>query len=160
MSLYAAGSGYTVVAGVATTATAPAVGTGLTVNVIAIGTVGRVTLANNSNFYKGDPITFKGCNEAAWNVTANILATDSLTTFDIVTTATLTAVATSSQSATTLVDPTQNWATNIYKGMIVKIDIAGTAPTTQFREILSNTATVLTFATATAPTQTSRYTIA
>lgn len=44
--------------------------------------------------------------------------------------------------------------------MIVKIDVPGTSPTSQFREILSNTATVLTFATATAPTQNSRYTIA
>lgn len=159
VSLYAAGSGYTVVGGVTTTATAPAVGTGLTVNVLAVWTVGRVTLANNSNFYKNDPITFRGCTDAAWNVTANILAIDSLTTFDILATAAASAVASFSQSTTTLVDPTQNWATNIYKGMIVKIDTPGTAPTSQFREILSNTATVLTFATAVAATQNSRYTI-
>jgi len=92
-------------------------------------------------------------------VTANILAIDSLTTFDVTATAAATAVASNSQSTTTLVDPTKNWGTNIYKGMIVKIDVAGTSPTSQYREILSNTATVLTFATATAPTQNSRYTI-
>lgn len=92
-------------------------------------------------------------------MTANILAIDSLTTFDVTATAAATAVASNSQSTTTLVDPTKNWGTNIYKGMIVKIDVAGTSPTSQYREILSNTATVLTFATATSPTQTSRYTI-
>ena len=94
-------------------------------------------------------------------MTTNILAIDSLSTYDIITTAAASAVASFSQSTTLIVDPTKNWTVNEHKGRIIKLDIAGTAPTSQYRVITSNTATTITVATIVAGVNgTSRYTIA
>lgn len=161
ISLYSAGLTYTTGAGKATTPIAPAVGTGLTVNITTVGTVWRVTTTGSTNFYKADPITIAGCTDALYNTTFNILAIDSLSTFDIIITAAASAVATASQSTTLIVDPTKNWTVNEHVGRIVKLDIAGNAPTSQYRRITSNTATSLTVATIVAGVNgTSRYTIA
>lgn len=160
VSLYSAGLTYTTGTGKATTVIS---GTGsgtLTVEITSIGTAGRVTLPTNHNLCAGEQVTISGCVEAAWNTTYNILATDSLTTFDIITTATSNAVASNSQSTTVIVDSTKNWAVNEHVGKIVTLQIAGTSPTTQQRRITANTATTLTVASITAGIDgTGRYTI-
>ena len=160
VSLYSAGLTYTIGAGKATSIISGAGNGALTVNIISIGTVGRLTLATNVNLAIGDSITFAGCNESAWNGANTVLAIDSLTTLDVITTATLTAVASNSQSVTVIVDSTKNWAVNEHVGKLVKLDIAGTSPTSQYRRITSNTSTTLTVATIVAGINgTSRYVI-
>lgn len=60
-------------------------------------------------------------------------------------------------STTTLIDTTQNWATNVFIGKRVKL-IAGTGAGNEYT-ITANTATTLTFAVATAPDTTTAYAI-
>jgi len=92
VSLYSAGLNYTTGSGKATTIISGGGNNALTVNITTVGTVARMTTVSNVNFYKGDTVTVAGCNESAWNAPYSILAIDSLTTFDLVTTATLTIV--------------------------------------------------------------------
>lgn len=159
VELYSAGLTYTTGTGKATTVIS-GVGTGLTVEITSIGTVGRITTATNVNLAQGDSITLAGIVEAAWNTTYTILAIDSLTTFDIIITATATAAASNSQSTTVIVDASKNWAVNEHAGKIIKLDVAGTSPTTQLRRITSNTANTITVATIVAGVNgTSRYVI-
>lgn len=159
VSLYSAGLTYTTGSGKATT-NVSGTGTGLTVDITTVGTVGRITLASSHNLLIGESVTISGCNEAAWNGAATILATDSLTTFDIVTTATGSMVASNSQSTTVIVDATKNWAVNEHAGKIIKLEVAGTSQTTQLRRITSNTATTITVTTIVAGVNgTSRYAI-
>ena len=146
VSLYSAGLTYTTGSGKATT-NVSGTGTGLTVDITTVGTVGRITLASNHNMLIGESVTISGCNEAAWNGAATILATDSLTTFDIVTTATGSMVASNIQSTVLIVDSTKNWAVNEHAGKIIKLEVAGTSQTTQLRRIVSNTATTITVTT-------------
>ena len=159
LELYAAGSGFSIAtfAQASTTGT----GTGCTCSVTAVATIGRMTTVQNHNFCKGDSITVTGCSEALWNTTSAIIACDSLTTFDIVTTATAIAAASYSQTTTLLVDSSKNWIAGEHVGKIVSINTAGTAPTTQVRRITANTATTLTLqSTITAAANgTSRYVI-
>jgi len=160
VSLYSAGLTYTTGTGKATTIISGAGNNGLTVNILTVGVVGRITTASNTNLYKGDPVTISGCTDSAWNTTYNILTIDSLTTFDIAITAAATAVASASQSTTVIVDATKSWTINEHVGRIVKLEIAGPSPTTQLRRITSNTATTLTVATIVAGANgTSRYSI-
>jgi hypothetical protein len=160
VSLYSAGLTYTTGAGKATTIISGAGNNGLTVNILAVGTVGRITTTTNVNFYKGDTVVVKGASESAWNTSYAILAIDALTTFDVVITATANLAATASQSTTLIVDSDKNWIVNEHAGKIVKLDVAGTAPTTQLRRITSNTATTITVATIVAAGNgTSRYAI-
>jgi len=159
VSLYSSGINYTTGAGKATTNISGS-GTGLTVNITTIGTVGRITTVTNTNLYKGDSIVIAGCSEAAWNTSYPILAIDSLTTFDIEITATANAAATTSQSTTVLVDASKNWAVNSLAGQLLKLDVLGPSPTTQLRRITSNTANTITVATIVAAANgTSRYSV-
>lgn len=159
VSLYSCGINYTTGAGKATTNVTGS-GTGLTVDITTIGTVGRITTVTNTNLYKGDSITIAGCSEAAWNTTYSILAIDSLTTFDIIITATANAAATTSQSTTVLVDASKNWGVNSLTGQLLKLDVLGPSPTTQLRRITSNTANTITVATIVAAANgTSRYSV-
>lgn len=105
-------------------------------------------------------MTIAGCSESAWNGAYNILAIDGLGTFDLIITTTASAVASATNSTTLIVDTTKNWTVNEHIGRIVKLDVAGNAPTSQYRRVISNTATSLTVATITAGVSgTSRYTI-
>lgn len=157
VEIYACGINYTTGTGKTTTG---GTGTGCTINITSIGTVGRITTVQNHNIAVGDQITIAGCTESAWNTTSTVVATDSLTTLDIVTTATATAAASNSQSTTVLVDSTKNWPVNGLVGMVVQIQTAGFNGTHQTRRIISNTATTITVATITAATNgTSRYVI-
>ncbi len=161
VSLYSAGTGYTTGAGKATTIISGAGNNALTVNITTIGTVARVTLTNSSNLYKGDTVTIAGSNDAAnWDKSYTILAIDSLTTFDIEITAAASIVTLRTNSTTEIVDATKNWTINEHVGKLVILNIAGPAPTTQIRRIISNTATSVTVATIVAPVNgTSRFSI-
>jgi ribosomal protein L19 len=159
VSLYSSGLTYTTGSGKATT-NVSGTGTGLTVDITTVGTVGRITLATNHNLLAGDSVTFSGCNDAAWNGAFTILATDSLTTFDVVATAAGSMVASNIQSTVLIVDSTKNWAVNEHAGKIIKLEVAGTSQTTQLRRIVSNTATTITVTTIVAGVNgTSRYAI-
>lgn len=159
VELYSAGLNYTTGVGKSTTIISGAGNNGLTVEILSVGTVGRVTTNINHNLQASKTISILGCNESAWNTSYTILACDSLTTFDITTTATLAAVASSTNSTTVIVDSSKNWATNEHAGKLVELFIAGAAPTVQIRRITSNTATSLTVATITQAGIASRYVI-
>jgi len=159
VSLYSAGINYSV----GTKSTTIISGSGnnaLTVNVTSIGKVGRITTVGNTNYYKDDLITITGCNESAWNLSYNILAIDSLNTFDILISANSNITASYINSTTLIVDSTKNWVINEHIGKIIKLDIAGYQPTSQFRRIISNTQTTITVSTITSGLNgTSRYVI-
>lgn len=154
--LYACGSGYSVT----TSSTTGGTGTLCTIGITSVGVVGRATTALNHNLAIGDSITLSGATESAWNNSFTVLGCDTLTNFDIATTATSVWVATASQSTTVIVDSAQNWTNGEHVGRLVVLQIAGPSPTTQVRRIVSNTATTLTVATITAGVNgTSRYAI-
>ena len=159
VELYSTGINYTTGSGKATTNVTGS-GTGLTVNITSVGVVGRITSASNHNLVVGDVVTFSGLTEAAWNNSYTILATDSVTTFDVLTSATANMVFSNSNTTTLLVDSTKNFVVNEHVGKLVKIDTAGPSPTTQYRRITSNTATTITVPTIVAAVSgTSRYVI-
>lgn len=137
-------TGFTTGTGKATTG---GTGTGCTINITSVGVVVKITTATNHFLETGDSVTVSGCNEAAHNTTSNILCVNSLTSFDLITTATANMVATTTQSTATIVDSTKNWTVNEHAGRIVDLMVAGTGPTSQKRWIISNTATTLTVAT-------------
>jgi hypothetical protein len=85
-------------------------GVGCTFNVTAVDTIGTITTNFSHNFQKGDTIIFSGAVEAAWNGSYTVLCTSGLTSLDIVTTATATAVGATAQSVTVIVDASKNWA--------------------------------------------------
>ena len=161
VSLYSAGLNYNPGTKL-TTPIAPSTGSNLSVNVIGVSTVGRITTNTgvNVNLYKGDTVAFSGATEPAWNKQYEILAIDSLTTFDVVTTAAANASAVTSNSTVLIVDSNKNWAVNEHVGKLVSLSIAGTSPTHQIRRITANSATTLTVATITQGVLgTSRYVI-
>ena len=144
-----------------TSATTGGTGTACTIAITSVGVVGRVTTAHNHNLAIGDSYVSSGAVESLWNVSSTVLGCDSLTMFDIATTATAVWAAAQSQGTTLLVDSVQNWTVNEHTGRLVTIQVAGTSPTTQVRRIVSNTATTLTLnaAITTAVNGTSRYVI-
>lgn len=162
VTLYGAGSGYSVASGIATTAIAPAVGVSLTVNITAVGVVGRIVTIQNHNLISGDTVTFSGCTEALWNASYQVLATDAITGFDVATTATATMVASNTSSTILITDSSKNWVASEHIGKIVTLNTAGTAnPVTQIRRITANTNNTLSVAAlGIAPNNgTSRYVI-
>lgn len=161
VSLYSAGLTYTTGTGKATTTISGVGNNGLTVNILAVGTVGRITTVQNHNLASGDTITISGCTEAAWNISYPIIAIDSLTTFDIVLTATANASTVNTQLNAVLVDCTKNWIVNEHVGKLITVNSNGTAPTGFSRRILSNTSNTITVASMTvnASNGISRYTI-
>jgi hypothetical protein len=86
LSVVRAGTGYTV----ATHATTGGSGNGAcTVAVATNGTIGRIAMTGaQCHFYKiGDTVTLSGAVAAEWNTSFTIIGVDSLTGFDVVTTA-------------------------------------------------------------------------
>ena len=159
IELVAAGTatGFTVGTGKATTG---GTGTGCTIEVTSIGVTCLVTTATANWFRTGELVTFAGCSAAQYNAEHTILCVGSTTTFDIITTAASSMSAAVSQSTTTVVDVTKNWTVNEHAGKLVHLMVAGTAPTSQIRWIVSNTANALTVATITAGVNgTSKYVI-
>lgn len=150
-------TGFTVGTGRATTG---GTGTACTIEITSVGVVCKVTLATNHFLRTGQAVTFAGCTDALYNAQYTILCVGSLTAFDIITTAAANMAATASQSTTVIVDPSKNWIINEHAGRLVQLCVAGIAPTTQIRWIVSNTATSLTVATIVAGVNgTSKYAI-
>jgi hypothetical protein len=140
-------TGYTVGTGRATTG---GTGSGATIEITTVGATALITLATNHFLKTGDVVTFAGCNESAWNAAHTIIGVPGLTTFCVSVTATASMATVATQSTTTLYDPNKNWVVNEHAGRLVHLMTAGTAPTSQIRWIVSNTATTLTVATWTA----------
>lgn len=160
VELFAAGTtAYTPGAGKVTSG---GTGTSCTINISTVGNTARVTLVQNHNLAQGDSIVIAGVSTANWNGTYTILATDSITTLDIITTASSAAAASFSQTTSLIVDATKNYTNNEHIGKIATVYTAGTSPTIQFRRITANTTTTLTLQSAlgtVAVNGTSRYTI-
>jgi len=104
-------------------------------------------MTTNVNFYKGDVLAITGT--TLWNGAVSVLAIDSLSTFDILTTQLASAVATAANSTVLIVDSNKNWVVDEHIGKLVKLDTVGFQPTTQLRRIVSNTASTITVATIT-----------
>lgn len=135
-------TGFTTGTGKATTG---GTGSGCTIEITSVGPTALITTASAHWFKAGDTITFAGCSESAWNTTYTIIGSPSTTTFCVAAgSATASMAATASQSTSTVVDPTKNWIVNEHAGRLVHIMVAGQAPTSQIRWIVSNTATTLT----------------
>lgn len=143
VSLFAMGTGYNV-ATASQSATSGA-GTGLQVAITARTTCGRIsTTGINHNIKIGDTILFSGAVDASWNTSYTVLGVDSLTTFDVETTAAATAVIANTTTTGLLVDSAANWDSGEHIGKLVQICVAGAAPTSQIRRITANTQTTLT----------------
>lgn len=150
-------TGFTTGTGKATTG---GTGTGCTINITTVGATALITTATAHWFKRGDSVTFSGCNSAGWNAAYTIIGVNATTAFSVATTEAASMAATASQSTTTIVDPTQNWTVNEHAGKLLHLMVAGIAPTSQIRWIVSNTATTLTVATIVAGVNgTSKYVI-
>lgn len=139
VSLLRCGDSYSTGTGKATTG---GTGTGCTIEIVTIGTIGRVSVRFMHNFRLGDTIIFSGASEAAWNKSYTVLATDSYSTFDIEITATATATNASSVDYGKIVDTTKNWVTNEHVGKLVTFSPISSNRTYTSR-IISNTSKVL-----------------
>jgi hypothetical protein len=170
LELYACGTAgtYTTGIGKATTAVLPSSGggTGLTVNITAVGRAARVTTATAHNLKVGDVVAAKGSSIAAWNTDLTVGYCDSVTAFDITNLPDINAPTVEALNSTALlVDASKNWTVNEHAGKIVHIyatSTSGIIPTSQTVKIQSNTARTLSFVsviTSAAVTGTSRYLI-
>lgn len=155
VSLYTCGSGYTVGTGRATTGGA---GSGCTIEITSIGTVGVITVPISHDFVLNDSFIFAGATEPAWNTTYNVLGIQSGTIIEVLITATANAVARYTQATALLVDCTKNWETNEHVGKLLGFQGNGLNGTIVWRRILGNSATTISFIAGTAPTNgNSRY---
>ena len=132
-----------------------------------ITTTATITTAITHNYKVGQSITIKGCANANYNGTFTIVTVPSLTTFTYTMGGTpVSNTLNGSQSVTTLSDTTKNWTINQWTGYMVymnttAVTAASGLATGQCLQIVSNTATTLTFVTGTAPLNgVSRYIIA
>jgi hypothetical protein len=124
-----------------------------------VGTVATVTTTIPHGLQTGDTVTILGATDALYNITASItLLTATTFTYTMSGTPGANAVATSSQSATQLVDPSKAWTTNEHVGKIVSFTTTaftatGGLQTAYYHRIITaNTGTTITFASGTAPT--------
>ena len=126
------------------------------------GTTATVATISPHGLKTGESVTIYGAGGAdgtLYNITASITVTgDSTFTYTMAGTPTGNATAASSQSATVLVDPSKNWATNSLIGKVVSYTSTaytsngGFQQNIQHRYITANTATTITFDSGTAPT--------
>jgi len=164
--LLTVGTGATV--GAKATTVSPAGGVGCQIT-LAAGDIDFTELAATPyqhNLKNGDVVTISGATgtgAAKFNGTYTIIGTPSTTSFSYCSVGdpgAATATIPFSQSTTLLVDCTKNWTINEHVGKLVQTSSNAILSTGQTRRIVSNTATTLTFATATAPVNgTSRYII-
>jgi len=154
-------TGYATGSGIATTGGS---GTLCTVQITTVGPTVNVITSSATWFKRGDSITFAGCTDVTYNTAYTILGVSAVTTtsctFSIATTAAANMSTSNVQSSTVITDSTKNWIVNEHVGRLVHVMIAGIAPTSQIRWIISNTATALTVSSITAAVNgTSKYTI-
>jgi hypothetical protein len=119
-------------------------------------TTATVTTVHPHGLKTGETVTVYGATDALYNITATITVTgDSAFTYTMAGTPVSAASAVSSQSTTLLVDPTKNWATNSLVGDMLSYytaaytATAGSQQNIQHCYITANTATTITFVTAT-----------
>jgi hypothetical protein len=158
ISLYSAGSNYTVGTGRVTSPVA-GTGTGCTIEITSVGVIGVITTSINHDFIIGDTTQFKGATEAAWNGTYTVNGIQSLTVIEFFNiTATTNAIAKYPLSTTLLVDETQNWTPNEFTGMLLCVQSNGLTGAATWRKIIGNSRTTISFVAGVAPTNgNSRY---
>jgi len=116
-----------------------------------VTTTATVTTAISHNFKVGQSVVVRGATDANFNGTFTIATVPSLTTFTYTMGGTPAATTfVNSLTTQTLADSTKNWSTNQWAGYVVWMNTtavtASTGVTTgQCLQILSNTATTLTF---------------
>jgi hypothetical protein len=155
ISLYTCGQNYTTGAGKATTGGA---GSGCTINITSVGTIGVFGTTINADIEIGEVMVFGGATEAAWNTTYTILGIQSQTLYEAITTAAANAVAAYSVATNLLVDPTKKWTPGEYAGKILGVQSNGLTGAVTFRRIMGNSATTISFIGGVAPTNgNSRY---
>ena len=139
-----------------TSAVTTAIGSGLILNIV-VGKVGLVTSVINHNFGISDPLLLAGDTSAGtyWNGNFTVLCVSSLTVFHVTGNASSSINALyTAQTASLIIDSTQNWATNEHQGKCVMIMHTPTNPgiytasAAAMVRIASNDATSLTLATA------------
>lgn len=158
ISIYSAGSTYTIGTGKATTPIA-GTGTGCTIEITTVGVIGVITTAINHDLALGDIVRLKGATETAWNTSYTVDGIQSQTVLEFFNiTATQTAVPNYTATTSLLVDASQNWTPNEFTGMVLGVQSNGLAGAITFRKILGNTQTTISFVQGVAPTNgTSRY---
>ena len=155
VSLYTAGNTYTVGTGRATTG---GTGSGCTIEITAIGTIGIITTALTFDMYLGESITFLGATETAWNTTYTVLGYQSTTVFEVITTAIATAVPFYTLGVNLLQDLTKNWVSNEFSGKILGVQSNALTGILTFRKIIGNSSNTISFISGVAPTNgNSRY---
>lgn len=135
-------------------------GSGLTVNVLTVGTTAQATTGIPHNLKVGDVVTLAGATVAGWNANFTICCVDTTTTFNFIGPNTTAPVALNSNGASKLVDASKNWTSGEFIGKRAVVYTAGVIPTSQVFRITANDATTLTLAGGTPVTATSRYLIA
>lgn len=156
VELYASGTGGTPTPGVgkATVAVIPASGggTGLTIEILTVGSMARATTAIPHNITRGENIITQGADVAAWNTTFTVVNVDSTTTLEFIPPNNTPPARAIINSITLLVDACKNWTTGEHVGKLVT-KYTGTFPinTTETRKITANDATTLTVGTWTLP---------
>jgi hypothetical protein len=159
VSLYTAGNTYGSTGTKSQTSTS-GVGTGCTINVTSIGTIGVLTTAINHDLDINDSVTFVGASEAAWNTTYSIIGIQSSSVVEVVTTATANAAVLYAQSTTQLIDASKNWIPNEHAGKMLVLQSNNFNGAITFRKIIGNSATTINFVSGVAGTNgTSRYAI-
>jgi hypothetical protein len=149
VSLYTAGSGYSVGTGRATSGGA---GAGCTIEITSVGTIGVVTTAINHDIMIGDSVTFSGATETAWNTVYSILGIQSATIVELSITATANAVPTFTLATNLLVDVSKNWILNEHTGKIIGVQSNGLTGALTWRKIIGNSNNTISFLAGTAPT--------
>lgn len=129
----------------------------------SVTTTATCTTVNNHNLQTGYSVTIAGetTNPTKYNITATITVTTATAFTYTIVSVSGAAGTFGANGTTTLVDGSKNWTSNQWAGYILYYTTtAGAAPTGFASLIASNTATVLTFATGTAPVNgTTRYII-
>jgi hypothetical protein len=123
-------------------------------------TATATTVIANHGLKVGDIISIQGATDALYNVVNVAITAVADQTFNYTMTGTpgANAVATASQSATQLVDPSKNWTTNELVGKVVTFTTTAYSATGGFQQtylhrvITANTAKTITFDSTTAPT--------
>ena len=162
------GSGYS--ATTSSTTVVPAGGTGCTISISSVTDIAVATTGTTPhNFKQGDTVTIAGAVEAGYNgaqtlLSAGFLANGTVNAFTFIYATTGlagNATALAAQSATVLVDATQNWQPDELIGCLIQIQPAGPNQAAVMRRITDNTATTITVALAwTAPVSaTTKYAI-
>lgn len=164
--LLTVGTGATVGAKATTVSPTGGVGCQITLAAPDIDFTELAVVPFQHNFKVGDSVTISGATgtgAAKFNGTYTILGVPATTSFSYCSVGdpgAATATIPFSQATTTLVDASKNWTVNEHVGRLVQTTSNALLATGQTRRITANTATTLTFATATAPVNgTSRYII-